>query len=118
MDKLELAIKKKEKEKKTFDDYLYKYITEPNKRSYRVWQVFVSISYTVGYFSDAFNLSFHMLPILGTGTKLLTSFRSIVMLLDVILTFTIALPKETKLTLNDSHDDPKIRKRERQGNNV
>ena len=30
MDKLEVAIKKKENEKKTFDDFMYKYITEPN----------------------------------------------------------------------------------------
>ena len=41
-----------------------------------------------------------------------------IMFADVIFTFFTALPKETKLTLNDSHDDPEIRKRERQGNNI
>ena len=42
-----------------------------------------------------------------------------IMFLDVIFTFFTALPKETKLMLsNDSHDDPEIRKRERQGNNI
>ena len=58
------------------------------------------------------------MPILSTNIIVITEIRAVISLLDVIFTFFKAVPKEIRITLNDSHDDPSIRKRERQGNNI
>ena len=118
MDKLEVALKKKEKKKKTFDEHMLKFIQDPTERHCRVWLVFTSINYTVGYFLDPLYLAFHLLPLLETSRKLIATTRIFITLLDVLFTFFIAIPKEMRLTLNDSHDDPLIRKRERQGGKI
>ena len=46
---------------------------------------------------------------------MLATTRSIIMLVDVFITFFTAIPKDVRVTLSDSHDDPMIRKRERAG---
>ena len=118
MDKLEMKIKKKEKKKKTFNDYMFSIMQSPDTKHCRIWQVFASISYTAGYFIDTYLLAFHLMPILSTSLIVITEIRALITLLDVVFTFFTAVPKEIRITLNDSHDDPSIRKRERQGNNI
>ena len=91
------------------------FIHTPNTRSMRVWSVFTSVFYFAGLFHDSLLIAFHMYLILEPGSKVFLTSRALIMLLDIILTFFTAIPKEVRLTLSDSHDDPMIRKRERQG---
>ena len=59
-------------------------------------------------------LAFSLYPLLAPGSKLLNTFRSAIMLADVISTFFMAIPKSVvQYTEDDDHDNPLIRKRER-----
>ena len=113
MEKTEPLVKKEEKQTKTFDDRMLKFINSPNRRIMRIWHVITSVFYLEGLFHDSLLIAFRMYLVLEPGVKLFLTIRAMIMLLDIISTFMTAIPKEVKLKLNDSHDDPMIRKRER-----
>ena len=68
MEKFETVIQKKEKRKKTCDDYMLKLINSPNDLRMRAWIVFSSLFYMIGLFLDSFMISFAMYPI-GLGGR-------------------------------------------------
>ena len=80
-----------------------------------MWYVFTSIFYFIGLFHDSVLIAYRMYLILSLGSKLFVTIRAMIMFLDIISIFVTAIPKSIKFKLNDSHDDPIIRKRERQG---
>ena len=113
MEKVGGAAYKEEKRDKTLDEYMLKFIHSPDERYMRAWSVIASLFYLLGLFQDSLSIAFHLYSLLGAGQKMMATARTMIMFADVVITFFTAIPKEVRVSLSDSHDDPRIRKRER-----
>ena len=109
-----IAAKEETTSTKGINDYAIKVVTDPNIRFRRYWFVISSIIYIAGFFIDTSQIAFELYPLLKFGMKSGNTCRAAIMMVDVIMTFFTAIPRSTvKYTLNENHDDPKIRQRER-----
>ena len=106
MEKFETVVQKEKKRTETCDDFMVVLVKSPNTILMRAWSVFTSLFYMIGFFIDSILISYRIYPILITGQKLFTTFRAIIMLADIVVTFFTAIPKEIHIPVNDRQDNP------------
>ena len=69
------------------------YIRDPTSIEMMVWFILMSLVYYIGLIQDSIQLS-NMLFLMMPGWRLFTILRAFLMLVDVVLTFFIAIPKK------------------------
>ena len=92
LEKFDKVLNKEPKKKKNCNDRLIKYIRDPTDRIIVFWKIFLSVVYYVGLMQDSLNLA-NMFYLLEPGWRLINILRAFLMLIDIVMTFFIAIPK-------------------------
>ena len=85
----------------TFNQWMAKYIITPRMTLFQIFAVLSSIGYMISAFLDPFILGFRLQPLLDPYVKLLQTWLSFAMLIDITLLFITALPKEAIVRLEE-----------------
>ena len=92
LESLDKVFNKEPEKKKSCNDRLINYIRDPTDRIMVFWEIFKSVVYYVGLMQDSLNLA-NMFLLLEPGWRLINILRAFLMLIDIVMTFFIAIPK-------------------------
>ena len=94
MDKADEVITREANKNKTFDDWMMPFIRSPDNIKAQAWDIFTALVYIIGLVHDSFCIAFYLYPLLDVWQMEFVLGRALLMLVDNISTFFIAIPKQ------------------------
>ena len=83
----------------TFDEQMRKYILTPTSRNFMYYASLMTLMYGISFFLEPYIVCFDLYPILSSKVKTIQSILSVLMVLDIVLHFFTAFPKEETIKL-------------------